>query len=155
MASRRAILGQDFRHQLRPRRRNRQSHGISVWHELVGVLESSGRCYRPNSCDGGSVFIFPRVDLPWALSIRREAPWTACALVLFPDDVSRLLAFRLFDRRDRCMDAITGGLQRGARRIVSATKFMGARFESVGALAIRAHDGRSSSDWMFHDGRGR
>src|SRR5271154_3495486 len=60
----RQLLGQDFRHQLCPRRRHRHSHGISVRHQLVAIFQIRRRCNRPNSGDGRRLLLLSRILFP-------------------------------------------------------------------------------------------
>ena len=134
MEHRGALLGSNLWHQFCFRRRYRHSHGISVWHELVPVLEIRGGSHRANACHGGSVFVLSRIVFPGDFFVWRNA-WRYCTLVFFPDDVHRFVAVGLLYCGYGCMDAASRGLCRWGR-VVSTTKLLGA-LQSLGAVAIR------------------
>src|SRR5580704_5846366 len=62
MGPRGAFLGEDFRNQLRDRRGDRHSDGISVRHELGRIFKVSRRGDRTNAGDGRRIFVFPGVE---------------------------------------------------------------------------------------------
>ena len=67
---RRALLGQDLRHQFRRGRGHRHSHGISVRHQLVAILEVRRRRHRPDAGHGRGIFVLPRIQLSRFVSLR-------------------------------------------------------------------------------------
>ena len=67
------LLGQDLRHQLRDRRRDRDSDGVSVRHQLVALLALRRRRDRTDAGHGRRVRLLPGVDVPRPVPLRREA----------------------------------------------------------------------------------
>ena len=69
----RPVLGPDLRPQLRHGRRDRHPDGVPVRDQLGAVLPLLRRGRRPGPGDGGRVRVLPRVDVPGAVPVRREA----------------------------------------------------------------------------------
>ena len=78
---RRALLGEDLRHQLRARRGDRHPHGIPVRHQLGAVLAVRRRRHRPDAGHGRHVRLLPGVRVPRPVPLRREAAEPMAALV--------------------------------------------------------------------------
>ena len=140
---RRALLGSDLWDQLCARRRHRHSHGVSVRHELGGILEDRRRRDRANARDGRRVLIFSGVELSGIVSYsaRKSSAGSAtggrrswCGWVPGSPGTSSL--------------PLTPGCStRPDTRLALTAKFCsrasGRYFSTVGALAIRPHhDGR-------------
>ena len=99
-----AILGEDFRDQLRTGGGHRDPHGISIRNDWSALFESSGRSDRPDVGDGRSLFIFSRVFVSWDFFFSAKNGWAAVALGFFTDDFPGIVAFRIFHRGDGCME---------------------------------------------------
>ena len=67
-------------------------------------------------------------------------------------DVPWFVAFRLFYRRHRRLDAASRRLFARGRRFLPTAKLLGLAAESWGLLAVRAHDARRRADRLFRDG---
>ena len=114
---------QDLRHQLRARRGDRHSHGISVRHQLVALLALCRWRDRADAGHGRHVRVLPGIGIPRAFSLRREAAEPAGALVVGGGCVSGLVAFRLLHYCHRCLDAASGGLRKAADGSVQLSSF--------------------------------
>ena len=68
-----ALLDPHLRHQLRGRRGDRHPDGVPVRHQLGALLALRRRRHRPDARDGRAVRLLPRVELPVAARLRREA----------------------------------------------------------------------------------
>ena len=64
------FLGPDLRYQLRDGSGDGNSHGVSVRHELVPLLQSNGWGDRTAAGDGGSFFFLPGIRVPRLVSLR-------------------------------------------------------------------------------------
>src|SRR5215472_782482 len=76
--------------------------------------------------------------------------WSAVAVFL------GLMALGILYRRDRCMDAASGGLYQGGRWVRATRQFLAVSPESLGVVAIRPQYEWRCDHWFLRDGfRGR
>ena len=118
------------------RRGDWDSHGISVWHELVSLLALCRRSDWSNSGHGRHVCLLPGVGVPGTVSLRREAAQPARALVVGGRCVSGIVVVRLFHHRDRRLDAASRGLRQGGGWLVATFQLLGTGAESLGMVAV-------------------
>ena len=131
-----AFLGEDFRHQFPARRGDWNSHGISVWHELVSLLSLCRGRDRTDAGHGRHVCFLPGVGLSRTLSLRRKAAWPARALVVGGRCVLGIMVVWLFHHCHGCVDATSRGLRQSGGWLVATLKLLGARDESLGVVAV-------------------
>ena len=113
------------------------------------------RRHRPDSRHGGSILVLPRIDLPGAVPVRREAPGAAGALVGGFHGLPRIVALGLLHHRHERLDAASGGLRAGAGRRVMLASLLGAPAEPLDPLAVPAQHDRRGGDGGLRHGLGR
>src|SRR5208282_4865823 len=127
-----ALLGEDFWHQLSSGRGHWNSHGISVWHQLVAFLALCRRCDRADAGNGRHVCILPGVGISWTFSLRREASQPSRSLVVGGRCFSGIMVVWLFHHRHRRLDAAPRGLCQNGGWLVATLQLLGARVKSLG-----------------------
>ena len=151
-----ALLGQDFRHQLRPRRGDRHPHGIPIRHQLGALLALRRRRDRPNAGHGRRIRLLFGIRVSRFVPLRREAAEQVGTLDCRPAGSARLVDLGILHHRHRRLDAAPGGLFHRAERQRTAPELLGPGAEPVGVVAVRAqHERRHDHGLVCHGRAGR
>ena len=156
----RPVLGADLRPQLRDGGRDRHPDGVPVRDQLGAVLQLRRRGHRPDPGDGGRLRLLPRVDVPGAVPLRREAARPEGAPRGGRRPVPGLVALGLLHHRRQRLHAAPGRLPAGRGRRAAPREFPGVPLQPLGALAVRPqHDwprsSRRRSSWRPSGPTGR
>src|SRR5262249_25461084 len=94
-----SLLGKNFWNQLSHGRCHRDSHGISVRHQLVALRSPHWGSDRPAAGDGRRVLVFSGICIFGTVSLWRKAFGTERTLVGSVPRLSWLVAVRVFHHR--------------------------------------------------------
>ena len=106
-----AVLDQDLRPQLRPRRGHRHRHGVRVRHQLGRLLPLRRRRLRLGAGRRGGVRLLPRVGLPRRAALRLGPGVAPLPLLLGGDGVAGVDLLLGVDHRRQLLAADAGRLR--------------------------------------------
>src|SRR5580698_8303439 len=106
--------GLEFSHQLYVRSSYGHPDGISVRNKLGALLALRRRRDRTVAGDGGSVLVFPRIELPGIIHFRRKTAKPDRALVFRVPGLPGVVAVGIFHYRHRRVDAASHRLYAGS-----------------------------------------